>query len=50
MLITLKHKKVVEKFVKNMFMVKNALWLNGHNYVYQQHVTEIKETYFEIYT
>ena len=30
MLITLKHKKVVEKFVKNPFMVKNTNLLNRH--------------------
>ena len=30
MLITLKHKKVVEKFVKTCFMVKNTHLLHGH--------------------
>ena len=63
MLITLKHKSVVEKFVKNAFMVKNTHLLNGHmllvhigiaslrqfQCVPTTCVTEIKETYFEIY-
>ena len=30
MLITLKHKKIVEKFVKNLFMVQNTHLLNKH--------------------
>ena len=30
MLITLKHKKVVEKFVENLFMLKDTNLLNGH--------------------
>ena len=37
MLVTLKYKKVVEKFVKPLFMMKNALLLNGHNYVVGAH-------------
>ena len=48
MLIALKHKKVVEKFVKKTFMVKNTHFFNGHM-LYVHIVTEIKETYFEIY-
>ena len=66
MLITLKHKKVVNKFVKKNFCMekKNTHLLNGHilyvhngiasmrqfQCVLTTYVTEIKETYFEIYT
>ena len=55
LLITLKHKKVVVKFVKNLFYGENTHLLNGHN-MSLVHIgiasmrTEIKETYFEIYT
>ena len=62
MLITLKHKKV-DKFVKKTNMVKNTHLLNGHmlkvhigiasmrqfQCVPTTYVTEINETYFEIY-
>ena len=55
MLVTLKHKKVVEKFVKNLFYgethsfiewtnVVGAQW-NVYQCVPTTYVTEIKETY-----
>ena len=65
MLIALKQKKVVEKFVKNLFMTKNTHLLNGHMLLVHigiasimqfqcvpktyMYVTEIKESYFEIH-
>ena len=64
MLITLKHNKIVEKkFVKKKFIVKNTHLLNCHMFqvhigiasisqfqcVPTTYVTEIMETYFEIY-
>ena len=47
--ITLKQ-KVVEKFVKTLFYGENTNLLNGVHIGIASHVTEIKETYFEIYT
>ena len=58
MLITLKHKKVVEKFVKKVYGEKHSfIELTHVTYAMRQYqcvpttyVTENKETYFEIYT
>ena len=64
MLITLKHKKVVEKLLKTLFYgEKNTHLLNGHmlqvyiriasmrqfQCTHTTNVTKIKETYLEIY-
>ena len=63
MLITLKHKNVVEKFVKNVYGEKHSFFeltntvgvyigiacMRQFQSVQATYVTEIKETYFEIY-